>query len=111
MDPGSGSTLAAAKHVGANDEIFIGIERFAGADHAIPPAGFPAFPADAGSVRIAGKGMENQDGIGARGVQGAVRFISNYTGREHGAALERDRFEAAHLGINDHGRLHPTRKA
>ncbi len=50
---GPGGALATAQHIGANDEILLGIERFARTDHVVPPAGFAGFGADTGGVRVA----------------------------------------------------------
>ena len=59
-----GGAAAAAQHVGADHEILFGVERFAGADHVVPPAGLPAVVADAGGVSVAGEGVQDQDCVG-----------------------------------------------
>lgn len=80
----AGGAVAAAEVVGAENEILIGIENFAGADVEVPPAALAVFrPAvssvgfvgdDARRVLAAGKGVEEQDGIVPAGVEGAIGF-------------------------------------
>ena len=54
MEPGPVVPAAAAQNVGADDEVFIGIEGLAGPDHVGPPAAF------ARRMRIARKGVRTR---------------------------------------------------
>lgn len=84
---GAGGAVAAAEVVGAEDEVFVGVEDFAWADEEIPPTALAVFgPAvagvwdgsgDAGSVLGAGERVEEQDGIVFGGVESAVAFVSD----------------------------------
>ena len=66
---------ATPQNIGTDDEIFIGIDAFAGADHGVPPAGFGVirgvFAADVG---ISCQGMIDQDRIGTVGIESACGF-------------------------------------
>ena len=99
---GARRAAAAAEDVRAEDEVFVGVEGFAGADHVVPPAGL-AFVADAGGVRVAGEGVQDQDRVRFGGVQFAVGFVGDVDGREGDAVIERDRRESGELGFHDHG--------
>ena len=68
---------AAAEHVGADDEVTVGIESFAGPDHRLPPARFARLVAATGGVRIAGKRVADQNGVVAASRKAAVSLISH----------------------------------
>lgn len=82
---GAGGAVAAAEVVGADDEIFVGVDHFAGADEVFPPAVVEFFSpalADGGDFRIvardvmsAGKSVENEDDVVFFGVQSAPSFV------------------------------------
>ena len=61
----AGGALAAAEDVGADDERAVGVERAAGTDERLPPA------AVAAGAAVAGEGVEDENGVVARGVQPA----------------------------------------
>ena len=77
--PRPAGPLAPAQHVAADDEIPVGIERLTRPDHVVPPARL-TFMTDAGRMRVAGKGVPNQNRIAARSVQLAVCFVSDLNG-------------------------------
>ena len=64
----AGGALAAAEQVGGDDEIAIRVDRAAGSDEVAPPAGGGvAGTGVAGDVRVAGEGVEDEDGVVAGG--------------------------------------------
>ena len=99
----SGGAPASAQHVGADDEILVGVERLAGADHVVPPARLAGFVTDAGRVRVAGEGVQDQDGVALARVQLAVGFVGYFDRRERGAAIEGNRVKADDMGLDNHG--------
>src|SRR5262249_2151488 len=84
----SGRAHAAAKHVRANDEIALGIDRPAGSDHSFPPAGFLRYRMQVGDVLIAGERMANQHRVAALGIQRAVSLITDLKWSELDARIE-----------------------
>ena len=57
-------------------------------------------------MRVAGEGVQDQDGVGFGRVQFAVGFVGYVDGRKSGAAIERKRIKPGKLGLGDHdGRL------
>ena len=75
----TGCALTTAQYVGADDEVAIGIKRFAWPDHGGPPAGLAVLTMDAGGMGITGEGMQDQNGVAVVGVQFAIGFISYET--------------------------------
>ena len=62
--------------------------------------------ADAGGVRVAGKRVQDQDGVGLGGVQRAVGLVGHLDRRQRGAAIEGDGIEPYGVGLDDHaGRI------
>ena len=102
MRGGSGGAAASAQHVGADHEVLVGVERLAGTDHVVPPAGLAGFGADSGRVGVAGEGVQHHDGVGFRRVQFAIRLVSHLDRRERSAVIERDGVELYSIGLNDH---------
>ena len=98
---GSGSSLASAEHVRADDKIAVSVERFAGTDHVVPPAGF-AVVADASRMGVAGESVGDEDGVRAVRIQMAVCFVCNLNRGERGAAFQSDIVETGALGFNNH---------
>lgn len=84
---GACRAVAAAEVIGAEDEVFVGIEHLAGADEKIPPAALAVFSpsitgvwnggGDAGGVLGAGERVKEQDGVVFGGIQGAVAFVGD----------------------------------
>ena len=103
IEAGPGGAAAAAQHVGADDEVLVGVEGLAGADHVVPPAGLAVFVADAGGVRVARKGVQHQDGVGLGRVQLAVGLVGDLHRRNHDAAVEGQGIETGTLRFDDHG--------
>ena len=111
---------AAAEEIGADDEEAVGVERLAGADHAVPPAQAAAAigvallggeaVARAGGrgrgrvacgVRVAGKRVTHEDHVVARGRERAVGFVGDADGVELAAAVERERArQVEELGLD-----------
>ena len=61
---GAGGSHAAADNVGANHEIFIGINAFAGTDHVVPPTGFLVVRfIVTGHMGVTGQGVQNKNDI------------------------------------------------
>ena len=59
--------LAAAEHVGTHDEELLGVDREAGTDHALPPAGRDVARHDrTGDVAVARPRVADQDGVARR---------------------------------------------
>ena len=85
-------TGAAAQNVAADNEIFIGIERTAGSDLGIPPAGFAVrFRMEPRQMRIAGQSMFHQNRIGLVGIERAVGLITDIDAAQRPAAIELQR--------------------
>ena len=61
----AGRAHAGADHVRADHEIALGVDRLAGADHGLPPAGFAGDRMHARHVLVAGERMADQHRIGA----------------------------------------------
>ena len=57
---------AAAQHVGADDEEAVGVDRPAGPDHMLPPAGLAGDGMRLGHVLVAGQRMADQHRVAAR---------------------------------------------
>jgi hypothetical protein len=87
----AGGAHAAAEHIAADDEVALGIERLAGADHLIPPAGPARDRMLADQELIAGQRMADHDGVGAGGIQPPIGLIGDGEGAEIDAAIERHR--------------------
>ena len=107
---GAAAAVAAAQVVDADDEVFISIQRFTRANHAIPPA-FIVFglPKIAGlrqgiivpvGVVTAGQRMEEQDGIALIGIQRAVCLIGKLDIRQGLAIVEREVANGMNLGAD-----------
>ena len=60
---GTRRAAASAQDVRAQHEVFVGVEGLAGTDHVVPPSGLAALMANTGGVRIAGKGVTNEDRV------------------------------------------------
>jgi hypothetical protein len=85
-----------------------GVDRLAGADHAIPPAGLAGDRMRAGDMLIAGGGMEHDDDVVARGAERAVSLIGDAHAFQPLPAIERQRFgKLQHVaGGDDRGGCH-----
>ncbi len=90
-----GRAHAAADHVAADDEVTVGIERAARADHRLPPAWLAGHRMHIGDVLVAGQRMADQDGVGAVGVEFAIGLVGDLERGEIDAAIERQRLVGA----------------
>ena len=84
---GAGGAAAAAQQVGADDEVAVGVNRLARADHDVPPAGIVLLVV-LGDVRVAADGVADQDGVVARGVELAVGLVGDGDAGELAAQLQ-----------------------
>ena len=92
-----GRAHAAADHVGADDEVLVGVERPAGADHGLPPAGLAGHRMHIGDVLVAGQRVADQNGVGAIGIEFAIGLVGDLERREIDAAIELQRLIHAEL--------------
>ena len=92
-----GRAHAAADHVGADDEVAAGVERPAGADHGLPPAGLAGHRMHVVDMLVAGQRMADQDRVGAIGVEFAIGLVGDLERREIDAAIELQRLIDAEL--------------
>ena len=84
-----GAAAAAADDVGADDEVLVGVEALARADHHVPPARALVVGAvPAGDVRVAGERVRDQDGVVLALAQRAVGLVGERERRQRAAALE-----------------------
>ena len=93
----SGRPHAAADHVRTDDEVALGIQRTAGTDQGLPPAGLAGHRMHVGDMLVAGQRMTDQDGVGALGVELAIGLIGDLERREIDAAIEPQRLVGAEL--------------
>ncbi len=88
----SGRALTTAEHVGAHDEVAIGVERLAGTDQAVPPAGARmAVGQRSGSMAVAGEGMTHEHGVAPVGIERAPGLVRDRDVAQGAAALEHER--------------------
>ena len=88
----SGGTGTAADNIGADNKIFVGIDRFTGADHLIPPARFFIFRGVAAAdVSVSGQGMRYQHRVGTVGIERTGGFVADVDIFEFSAAIQRKR--------------------
>ena len=79
----------AANDVGTDDEVFVGVECFAGTDHCVPPAGlFIGFGVVARNMRVTGKRVFDQNCIVAFRREPTVSFITEIDRGEELSALK-----------------------
>ena len=84
--------MTAAEIIQADDEKFIGVYRFARADHGVPPAHIlGVIRVIARHMMIAGQRMTSQHRVGLVGIQLAIRFIHQLIARQHRAAFAGER--------------------
>ena len=88
----TGRAHAAAEDVGADDEEAVGVDRLAGADHQLPPAGLAGDRIDVGDMLVAGQRMADQHGVGS-----CRRSACRRSGRRPGTARATRRRRAQRL--------------
>ena len=71
--------MATAQIVQADDEEFIGVYGFTGADHVVPPTDVllivRVYTRD---VMMAGQGVTDEDGVGTLSIQLAIGLVAGY---------------------------------
>ena len=92
-----GRAHAAADHVAADDEVVVGVERPAGADHGVPPAGLAGDRVHIIDMLVAGQRMADQNGVGAVRIQFAIGLVGDLERRQIDAAIELQRLVHAEL--------------
>ncbi len=103
---GAGGALAAAEHVGADDEVVVGVHGLAGADEVVPPAGLAVVErVDAGAVVVAGEGVADEDGVVGGGVEAAVGLVAQGETREHVAVVAGEGLGAGEIARLDEADL------
>ena len=74
-------------HVRADDEVAVRVDRLAGADQGLPPAGLAGDRMGMGEILVAGERVADQHRVRARGVQGAGGLVGDLEGRELDAGI------------------------
>ncbi len=77
-----GGAHAAAEDVGADDEEAIGVDRLAGSDERLPPAGLLGHGMLARHVLVARQRVADEDGVGLGGVERAVGLVRDRDRRQ-----------------------------
>ena len=93
---------AGADHVRADDEVALGVDRLAGTDHGLPPAGLAGHRIGTCHVLVAGQRMADQHRVAAGGVERAVGLVGDLERRQRHAGVELERTvgaEPCHLRI------------
>ena len=85
---GPGRAHAGADHVRADHEIAVGVDRLAGPDHRLPPAGLAGHRMDVGDMLVAGERVADQDRVAALGIERAVGLIGDLERRQIDAGVE-----------------------
>ena len=91
----SGRAHAAADHIGADDEVAVGVERAAGTDHDFPPAGLAGQRMPIGDMLIKRQRMADQNRVGTVGIEFAIGLVGDLERRKIDAAIERQRLVGA----------------
>ena len=86
---------AAADHIGADDEEPVGVDRLAGTDDDVPPAGLARHRVSAGDELIAGERMRDEHRVRALGVQRAVGHVGDGERRKLLARIQDQRIGRA----------------
>ena len=91
----AGGAHAGADHVRADDEIALGVDWPARADHGLPPAGLAGDGMGVEHMLIAGERMADQHGVGALGIERAVGLVGDLEGAKVNAGIEPQRLVGA----------------
>ena len=103
---GTGAAHAAADHIRADDEIAVGIDRLAGTDHGLPPAGLAGDRMHIGHVLVARQGMADQHRIGLRRVQRSVGLVGDGERRQVDAGIHFQGLVGPEMRDGALGRIH-----
>jgi len=79
---------AAAQHVGADDEIAVGVERLARPHHQVPPSRLAGDRVGFGDELVARQRMADEDGVRSVCIQRAVCLVGEREGAELGSAVQ-----------------------
>ena len=90
-----GRAHAAADHVRADDEIAVGVDRLAGADHDVPPAALAGDRMDVMDMLVAGQRVTHEHGVALRRIERAVGLVGDLERREIDAGIELQRLVGA----------------
>jgi hypothetical protein len=92
--------MAPAQVIDANYKEFLRIDRFARADHIVPPtATLRTLIIKTGNMMVTRKSMANKDRVGSGGIEFAIGFIHQLVTIEHSAAFQmQGRVETRALG-------------
>ena len=82
---------AGAEHVRADDEVALGVDRLAGTDHGLPPAGLAGHRIGTCHMMVAGQRVADQHRVGAGGVERAVGLVGDLERRQRHAGVELER--------------------
>ena len=79
----------------ADDEVAVGVDRLARADHVRPPARLAGHRVAARDVLVAGQRVADEDGVGLVGVQRAVGLVGDLEVVEPVPGIEQERLVRA----------------
>ena len=87
-----GGALTTAEHIGAHDEVLVGVERAPGTDEAIPPSrSGVTVTRRTGSMAVAGQGVADEDRIAGVVRQRAPRLVGQRDVAQRTATFEHER--------------------
>src|SRR4029079_10780193 len=120
----AGRALTPAEHVGAHDEVAVGVERATRPDQvAPPPRGRVAVDERAGRVTVAGERVADEDRVRPVGVERAPRLVGDRDVAQRAPTFEHERPVGCDLdesplawvitrspraGCGQHRRMHPA---
>ncbi len=86
-----GGALTAAEHVGAHDEVPVGVDRLAGPDRLVPPArGRMTSAGRTRGVAVTGPRVTQQHGVGGVGVESPPGLVRHHHVGQRHTAIERE---------------------
>jgi hypothetical protein len=91
----AGAAHAGTQHVGADNEIPLGVDRPARPHHGFPPAGLSGHRVNVGDMLVAGEGVAYQNGVAARAVERPVSLVGDLERGKLDARIEPERLVGA----------------